>query len=114
MNASDVIALRAQHEELRTLMDRCEALADALDAGRIEPFLVLAAVAELRTKLAAHNRFEERVLPAIEHDDHATEHRVVYEGLEITRELRETLHRLRRHMATEERYFQEEWPTACL
>jgi hypothetical protein len=106
MNASDLTELRAQHEELRTLMDHCETLADALDAGRIEPFLVVAAVAELRTKLAAHNRFEERVLPGIEHDDHATEHRVLYEGLEITRELRETLHRLRRHIAIEERFFQ--------
>jgi hypothetical protein len=106
MNASDLTELRAQHEELRTLIDHCEVLADALDAGRIEPFLVLAAVAELRSKLSAHNRFEERVLPAIDHDDHATEHRAVYEGLEITRELRETLQCLRRHIASEERWFQ--------
>ena len=95
MNPSDLKELRTQHEELRTLIEQCEALADALDAGRIEPFLVLAGVAELRTKVAAHNRFEERVLPAIDHEEHATEHRMTYEGLEITRELRETLHRLR-------------------
>jgi hypothetical protein len=113
MNPSDLKELRTQHEELRTLIDRCEALADALDAGRIEPFLVLAGVAELRIKLAEHNRFEERVLPEIDHDDHAEEHRVTYEGLEITRELREMLHRLRRHMASEERLFQS-WPAACL
>ena len=106
MNASELTQLRTQHEELRTLIDHCEELADALDAGRIEPAPVLARVAELRLKLAAHNQFEERVLPGIEHDDHVTEHRVMYEGLEITRELRETLHRLRRHIAIEERYFQ--------
>jgi hypothetical protein len=113
MNESEVTELRAQHDELRTLIDRCELLADALDAGRIEPFLVLAGVAELRVKLAAHNRFEESVLAAIDHEEHATEHREAYAGLEITRELRETLHRLRRHMANEERLFQS-WPGTCV
>lgn len=108
MNASDLTELRAQHEELRTLIDHCEALADALDAGRVEPAPVLARVVELREKLAAHNQFEERVLPVVEIDDHVMEHRVMHDGLDnpITRELRETLYRLRRHMEIEERYYQ--------
>jgi hypothetical protein len=108
MNATVLKELRAQHEELRALTDQCEELADALDAGRVEAAPVLARVAELREKLAAHNRFEERVLPPIEHDDHVTEHRVMHDGLDnpITRELRETLHRLRRHIAIEERFYE--------
>jgi hypothetical protein len=108
MNASDLKELRTQHDELRTLIDDCEELADALDAGRVEAAAVLARVAELRLKLAAHNRFEERVISIVELDEHVTEHRVMHDGLDnpITRELRETLYRLRRHMEIEERFYQ--------
>ena len=111
MNRSDITQLRAQHEALREMIDRCEELADALDAGRVEPVTVLERVAELRMKLAAHNEFEESVMPPVMQDefrvdDHIHEHRAMYEGLQnpITRELRATLDALRRHIAIEERH----------
>lgn len=113
MNQAILAELRLQHEQLRVLIEHCERLADDLDAGLVEPAPVLAIVAELRTKLAEHNRFEEGVLPPLAQDellvdDHANEHRSMYASLDnpITRELRTTLDRLRRHMAIEERHFQ--------
>lgn len=111
MNDLDIKKLRVQHAELRALIERCEALADDLDAGAVEPARVLEQVAELRVKLAAHNEFEEGVLPPLlkeefRVDDHLHEHRAMYEGLDnpVTRELRATLQKLRRHIAIEERH----------
>jgi hypothetical protein len=110
---SEVVdALLAQHDRIRTLMAHCEQLADDLDAGKVEPSVVLAEVATLRLTLETHNRFEERQLrPILDDDaaiaDHIDEHRSVSEhlGSPITRELRATLARLRHHLAVEERYF---------
>ncbi|HTL38953.1 MAG TPA: hemerythrin domain-containing protein [Kofleriaceae bacterium] len=110
-----------QHDQLRDNIYRCEKLADALDAGQVEPLVVLSEVARLRVLFDMHNKFEERLLRPILRDadafgevridrmvaDHVDEHREMGEGLgsPITSELRHTLEQLKRHLATEERYF---------
>jgi hypothetical protein len=110
-----------QHDQLRDIIYRCEKLADDLDAGTIEPAVVLSEVARLRLLFDVHNKFEERLLRPILHDadafgqvridkmveDHVGEHRAMRENLgnPIAAELRHTLDQLKQHLATEERYF---------
>lgn len=54
--------LQAQHAMLRGMMDRCEELADELDAGRSGPTQLTREVVRLRLAFEAHNRFEEELL----------------------------------------------------
>lgn len=121
-NPNTVLAeLLQQHDQLRDIIYRCEKLADDLDAGKIEPVIVLAEVAHLRATFDVHNKFEEQLLRPILRDanafaelridrmveDHVGEHRAMSEGLgnPVTAELRHTLAQLQLHLATEERYF---------
>ena len=115
--------LADQHASLRDRMDRCEELADALDAGRIEPAQLLHEVAQLRTALDAHNQFEEELLQPVLLDadwlgavrvsrmveDHTREHRAMGHQLRspppATSELRATIAGLRAHLDGEEHYF---------
>jgi hemerythrin len=109
--------LLEQHEEIRGIIDHCEQMADDLDAGTLEPNVLLAEVARLRAVFDVHNRFEEKLLRPIDAfgsvrvdkmvEDHVGEHRAMREGLDnpITAELRSTLAKLRQHLATEERFF---------
>jgi hypothetical protein len=109
-----------QHEALRARMDVCEHMADELDQGRGSVGTLGREIAQLRVAFEAHNRFEERVLPALLHAadafgearishmlaDHVHEHRVLRTRLDgPTAELRATLYELRAHLAMEERYF---------
>lgn len=112
--------LEAQHEVIRRLMDRCEQLADELDAGRLDADQLTREVVRLRLALDTHNRFEEQLLRPvlIEEDafadaridrmvdDHVAEHRAMRDQLNATetRILRETLQMLRAHLESEERY----------
>src|SRR5204863_2460549 len=57
--------LTDQHELLSEMMDRCETLADALDMGAADAGQVLREVSRLRAAFDAHNKFEERLLPAL-------------------------------------------------
>jgi hypothetical protein len=70
-SSRDALAeLTDQHARLSEMMDRCEALADALDAGTAEVTHVLREVAQLRAAFDAHNQFEERLLrPALLEQD---------------------------------------------
>lgn len=113
--------LAAQHAQLRGMMDRCDELADALDAGLTGPTQLLREVARLRLAFDEHNRFEERLLRPvllagtpggairigglIEH--HVSEHRAMRHQLasSATSDLREVIASMREHLATEERYF---------
>ena len=109
-----------QHQALRAMMDRCEQLADELDAGRAQASEVTREIAKLRVAFDAHNRFEEQLLrPVLREldafgdvridqmvDDHVQEHRTIRGGLDgPTAELRASLYELRAHLAAEERYF---------
>jgi iron-sulfur cluster repair protein YtfE (RIC family) len=112
--------LISQHEALRTMMTRCEELADELDAGGDSPHRLMREVAKLRLAFEAHNTFEEQLLrPALlESDvyattriermveDHVGEHRLVRQQLSspVTSELRDTFETLRAHLDAEERY----------
>ena len=113
-------ALLEQHARLRVMMDRCEQLADQLDAGVVQPAELTREVVELRGAFDAHNRFEEELLQPmlreldafadvrIEHmvEDHVHEHRSIRDHLDgPTAELRGSLYELRAHLAAEERYF---------
>jgi len=113
--------LLEQHAALREMMDRCELLADDLDAGRIEPDVLVKEVARLRLAFDVHNKFEEHLLRPVLREidafgdvriekmvhDHVHEHRAMREHLSggATAELRATVARLRDHLAMEERYF---------
>ena len=106
--------LAAQHANLRERIDRCEELADQVDAGT-------GAVARLRAAFDEHNLFEEKLLEPLMLDadwlgavrvsrmveDHVEEHREMRQGLAATPtgELRGVLASLRDHLATEERDF---------
>src|SRR5262249_15502102 len=113
--------LKAQHDVLRGMMDRCEELADAVDEGRMGPLQLTREVARLRLAFDAHNRFEEQLLRPVLFDaaafcevrvekmiaDHIGEHRAMRAQLEseATAQLRGVIRSLRDHLAAEERYF---------
>jgi len=115
-----LIELKAQHDALRGMMDRCVDLADELDAGRMGPTQLLREVARLRLAFEAHNKFEEELLrPALLEgdafsgvridrmvEDHVHEHRAMRLRLESseTKELRDVVETLRAHLEAEERY----------
>ena len=111
--------LMQQHDALRAHMDRCEQLADDLDAGRAPDGVLTSEVASLRVAFDAHNQFEERWLRPVLLDafddmrvdrmfaDHVGEHREMRQhfGDGPIGELRAALDNLRAHLAAEERYF---------
>jgi len=115
--------LAGQHAILHDMIDRCEELADALDAERIGPDVLLREVARLRLALDAHNRYEEQLLPPLLLDadwlgavrvsrmveDHIVEHRAMRSQLGSaptpSAELRATLASLRAHLDSEEHDF---------
>jgi hypothetical protein len=113
--------LAAQHAELREMMERCEELADALDAGQLGPTQLLREVAKLRLAFDAHNKFEEQLLRPVLLDadwlgavrvsrmveEHVEEHRTMRQQLATgpTSELRGVIANLRAHLDAEEHYF---------
>jgi hypothetical protein len=113
--------LSAQHAALRGMMERCEQLADQLDAGRMGPLQLMREVERLRLAFDAHNRFEEQLLRPVllEADgfgdarvermvhEHVSEHRAMRGQLAspATAELRAAIAALREHLEAEERYF---------
>ena len=113
--------LAAQHATLREMIDRCEELADEVDAGTAAASQLLREVARLRIAFDEHNQFEEQLLRPLLLDvdwlgavrvsrmveDHVEEHRAMRLGLAATPtgDLRGVLANLRDHLATEERYF---------
>ena len=118
--ASALAELKAQHDVLRGMMDRCVDLADELDAGRSGPTQLTQEVARLRMAFDAHNTFEEQLLrpvlietdafalPRIDRmvEDHVVEHRTMREQLRLTETaiLRDVVETLRAHLDAEERY----------
>jgi hypothetical protein len=108
-----------QHAHLRTLIGRCEALADGLDEGRASAAALAAAVAALRCAFEEHTRSEEAVLRPLflaagpggpvdvdrMVDEHARDHREVGAELGGTATVRAALRAVERHLAAEERYF---------
>lgn len=119
-----LVELKAQHDALRGMMDRCEELADELDAGRGSPTQLTGEVARLRLAFDAHNTFEERLLrpvltevdpfagPRLERlvEDHVGEHREMRArlGSDQTSVLRDVIETLRAHLEAEERYLLSE------
>jgi iron-sulfur cluster repair protein YtfE (RIC family) len=113
--------LLAQHDGLRAIMDRCEQLADELDAGRGSPAALTREIAKLRIAFEAHNKFEEQLLRPVLREmdafgdvrvermfsDHISEHRAMRQqlGSETTNALRSVIDSLRVHLESEERYF---------
>lgn len=114
-------ALATQHAGLREMIERCEELADEVDAGAAAPTQLLREVARLRIAFDEHNQFEEQLLRPLLLDadwlgavrvsrmveDHVEEHRAMRLGLRATptAELRGVLASLRDHLTSEERYF---------
>lgn len=112
--------LKTQHDALRAMMDRCEDLADDLDAGAKDPIQLTREVARLRLAFEAHNKFEEQLLRPvlvgadafaevrIERmiEDHVGEHRAMRAQLNTTETsaLRDVIETLRAHLDAEERY----------
>lgn len=113
--------LEAQHAALRGMMDRCDELADELDAGRMGPVQLTREVARLRLAFDAHNRFEEQLLRPVllgtdsfgevrverMFEEHVGEHREIRVrlGSDATADLRAVIASLRAHLEAEERYF---------
>ena len=112
--------LKAQHDALRGMMDRCEELANELDAGRMGPLQLTREVERLRLAFGAHNTFEEQLLRPVligndafaevridrMVEDHVGEHRAMHASLANTETmaLRESIAMLRAHLDAEERY----------
>lgn len=122
MHPSKLLAeLMKQHDALRTMMDRCDQLADELEAGGGDPGLLTREVAKLRLAFDTHNQFEEQLLRPVLREidafgdvrvermiaDHVGEHRTVREQLGDgpTAMLRNAIDHLRVHLQAEERYF---------
>ena len=113
--------LAAQHARLRDMIERCEDLADGVDAGNVDPAQLLGEVVALRIAFDTHNQFEEQLLRPVLLDadwlgavrvsrmveDHVEEHRSMRRELDhtTTAELRAVLASLLAHLASEERYF---------
>jgi hypothetical protein len=103
---------------LRGMLERCEALADELDAGRCGPLQLTREVTRLRLAFDAHNRFEEELLrplllaglpaAALERtvEDHVASHRAMRVGLasDETAVLRDVIDAMRAHLDMEEGY----------
>jgi hypothetical protein len=116
--ARALFELKAQHDMLRGMMDRCEQLADELDAGRCGPAELTREIASLRLAFEAHNQFEEQLLrpvlfrsldPAtVERaiEQHVGDHQAMRLGLASTETspLREVIASMRDHLEGEERY----------
>lgn len=112
--------LVAQHDALRGMMDRCDKLADELDANGGDPGALLSEIERLRTAFTAHNTYEETLLRPVllaedTHgavrvdrmmEDHVNEHAEMRSRLAspITSELRDVIETLRAHLEAEERY----------
>ena len=112
--------LQAQHDALRGMMDRCEELANELDAGRMGPMQLTREVSRLRLAFEAHNTFEEKLLRPVllgsdafaevridrMVEDHVNEHRSMRAQLDTTQTsaLRDVIETLRAHLDAEERY----------
>lgn len=101
-----------QHHDLRDRMDRCEQLADELDAGHGAASVLVREVGELRVAFSEHSRFEERHLRPIFNSDyrvaqHVVEHQTMHAQLttSVTSELRSTLGHMRGHLDAEDLYF---------
>jgi hypothetical protein len=116
--------LKGQHDTLRALMQDCERLADAADAGADVTLELEIAVKRLRVLFHVHNQLEEAVLrPLLLEADafgavrvdrmvdvHVVEHRVIAARLAGRPDgtLRDILATLRQHLAEEERHFLSE------
>ncbi len=110
--------LKAQHELLRDMMERCEAFADELEAGRCGPLQLTREVSRLRLAFEAHNKFEEKMLrpvllagiPAAAMDlrieEHVAAHRTMRFALATseTAMLREVIASIRAHLDAEEHF----------
>ncbi len=110
--------LKAQHDLLRDMMDRCEDLADELEAGRCGPTQLMREVTRLRLAFDAHNKYEETLLRPVllqSHSpekleqllaDHVAEHRGMRSDLASpeTAMLRQVIEHMRSHLEIEERY----------
>lgn len=119
LRAQDALGeLAVQHALLHEQMERCEALADAVDAGGGDLAVLLDEVARLRVAFDAHHQFEEQLLRPmllraatgpvrisriVEH--HVEEHRRLWQALHATptTALRSVLADLREHLENEER-----------
>jgi hypothetical protein len=113
--------LLQQHDSLRAIMDRCEELADQLDAGKGDAGALTREVAKLRIAFDTHNKFEEQLLRPMLREidafgevrvermfhDHLREHRAMrlQLGDATTNALRGAIDSLRVHLQAEERYF---------
>jgi len=117
--------LTLQHAALRLEIERCDELADQLDAGTIDPAVLLDAITNLRRSFDAHNQFEERLLHPLLIDadwsgavrvsrmveDHVREHETIRRAIDpklgntTTAALRAVLDSLRDHLESEERGF---------
>ncbi len=113
--------LLQQHEQIRSLIRRCDELLDLTerDASQVQELVL--AVARLRWAVESHNRVEEQLLSPVlreadsfgdvrvEHmvEAHRREHAQIGERLDkpVVDSLRQTLGLLREHLETEERYF---------
>ncbi|MDB4962806.1 MAG: Hemerythrin cation binding domain [Myxococcales bacterium] len=122
MTPSTALAeLIAQHDNLRSLMDHCEDLADSLDGQADgDPLPLTRELARLRVAFDAHNQYEEQLLRPVllEHDTHGTvrvermiadhvhEHRTIGSRLDspATADVRDVIETLRAHLDAEERY----------
>lgn len=112
--------LKAQHDMLRGMMDRCEAFADELEAGRCGPLQLTREVSRLRSAFDAHNRFEEEMLRPVllagmppeamaqQIEEHVEAHRSMRTNLASneTTMLRDVIDAMRAHLDAEERYLQ--------
>ena len=113
--------LQTQHDALRAIMDRCDELVAAFQAGSDTTVELTREVARLRVAFDAHNRFEEQLLRPVLLDgdafgavriermieEHVGEHRVMRDQLAAgtVGELEAVIAMLRAHLAAEERYF---------
>lgn len=122
MTPSQALAeLIAQHDSLRELMDRCDGLADSMEANPDGDATTLTReLARLRLAFDAHNKYEEQLLRPVllAHDsfgnvriermveDHVHEHRTIGTRLSspVIADLRDVIETLRAHLDAEERY----------
>lgn len=109
-----------QHDQLRELMDHCEAMADELDQSQGDPLALTQEIGRLRQSFEDHNKFEEQLLRPVllsedPHgavridrmvEDHVNEHMAMRAQLATTATagLRDIIETLRAHLEAEERY----------
>jgi hypothetical protein len=117
MSVDVALELQRQHAHLRGLLDRCDALLTATEAGTVDAGALATAVGVISRALTAHHAYEEAHLTLLGDDPrHASQHEALALGLDdpSVRVLAAVLRDLREHLRREDALLADLVRTSCI